>query len=179
MSGKKDKGSGVPKGHDEGDQVTEIVDQVVAQIVESIGYCKCQPADTLVAQMKPKYRPGFEAALQQNPSFWDLYKGKVLLMAGLAGAVASLCAVRERGVSFMKVTPSRPVVEVEHLLMAMGIVRSICTIGQHGFVPSGLPCNRVNFPISGEIKQKIATVFSAITMDLLTDDPTPALRSHP
>jgi hypothetical protein len=155
------------KGHPE-------VDEVVKRLIEAIEYCDCSPSPQLAAEMTANYLPGFATVLNAFPQFWGDNKEKILLMAGLAGAIASMFAVRDHGVQFLKVGASGPEVETTHAMMAMGVVRSACRIGLppglDGTKLGGLPCNRKNLPLTKEMKEKVVRSFAEITVDLLTND---------
>jgi hypothetical protein len=147
------------------------VDEVVNRLIEVIGYCDCSPAPSLAAEMTANYLPGFDTVLSNFPNFWTQNRDKVLLMAGFAGAVACLFAARDRGVQFLTLGASGPEVTTENVMMAMAVVRSTCRIGlPPGGRSDGLPCNRVNLPLSAATKIEVIRAFADITMDLVADE---------
>ena len=146
------------------------VDEVVGRLIEAIGYCDCSPAPSLAAEMTDNYLPGFNAALSQFPNFWTQNRDKVLLIAGFAGAVACLFAARERGVQFLTLGATGPEVRTENVMMAMAVVRSTCRVGLPPAAREGLPCNRINLPLSAATKTEVISAFADITMDLVADE---------
>jgi hypothetical protein len=145
------------------------VHEVTSQIEKHIQLHGYQPSVELVKRMPGDYLPGFIAAHVLKPDFWDVYRGKVIRMAGYVAAVA--CFFAERSGSFLSAQENYPpVVDVPQWLMAMGVVRSACMVSDDD-KKAGIPCNRKNFPISRYVKRDIVGTLAEIVAALMTDDP--------
>jgi hypothetical protein len=149
-------------GGNSGVDATKAVELVLERIEEVIRFLDWYPAGDLHETMRPKYSPGFAAAFKQVPDFWTSYGEKVLRMAGFAGAVAAFFAEREQTAQF----PDRPLtnreVTVPHLMMAMGVIRSACLVGEQPKRQFGIPCNRRNFPIDKSTADKVTSELKKI-----------------
>ena len=117
--------------------VDQVLDEVIAEMKRGAGPWKIEKTEA--DEVRRRYRLGFEQTLgnDRGAQWWAAFSGKVLRMSKCVGTFAAFFA--ERKGHDLKKDPVR----LEHLLMALGIVKLWCTAGVHTEA-FGPPCEHAS-----------------------------------